>query len=98
MKQMDEVDGEPSVKRDQRMVSTCPNVSEAGVRSQARITNTKRSVRIRVSAIEPSSRSWYSVVKDFSLWVSPLTTSTLPVLEVTTPEIAPAARARARCQ
>src|SRR3546814_3911432 len=62
------------------------------------MTGTNLSVGMRVSATEPSSRSVYSVWSVFSLWVSPLTTSTRPVLDVTTPEIAPAARARARCQ
>ena len=62
------------------------------------MTGTKVSVRMRVSAMEPSSRSVYSVLADFPLWVSPLTTIVRPAGEVTTPEIAPAASARARCQ
>ena len=66
--------------------------------SHARMTGTNLSVRMRVSAMEPSSRSVNSRWSVLSLWVSPLTTSTRPVLERTTPEIAPAARARARCQ
>src|SRR3989344_4796105 len=51
--------------------------------------------RIGEHGVSRSVNSRWSVL---SLWVSPLTTSTRPVLERTTPEIAPAARARARCQ
>ena len=54
-------DGEPSGNNNQRMVSTSPRVGEPGVMSQARMTGTNLSVRMRVSATEPSSRSVYSV-------------------------------------
>src|SRR3989344_1670919 len=80
------------------MVNTSPRVAEPGVMSHARMTGTNLSMRMRVSATEPSSRSVNSRWSVLSLWVSPLTTSTRPALERTTPEIAPAARARARCQ
>src|SRR3546814_1348029 len=83
--------------RGQWMVRTCPSVEELGVRSQARITGTNLSVRIRVSDKVPSSRSRYSTAEDFCLNVSPLTARVRPVGDCTTPEIAPAARASARC-
>jgi hypothetical protein len=53
----------------QRMVSTSPLVGEPGVMSHARMTGTNLSVRMRVSATEPSSRSVYYVWRVFSLWV-----------------------------
>ena len=80
------------------MVRSCPQRGESGVISQARITGTKRSVSTRVSVMEPSSRSVNSVLATLSLWVLPLTTRQRPLGAVTTPEIAPAASDRARCQ
>src|SRR3546814_4714355 len=62
-------DGEPSVKSDQRMVNTSPRVAELGVMSHARMTGTNLSVRVRVSAMEPSSRSVNSRWSVLSLWV-----------------------------
>lgn len=52
---------------DQWMVMMRPSVAESGDRSQARITGTNLSVRMRVSAMEPSSRSRYSVLVFFCL-------------------------------
>ena len=48
------------------MISTSPHVGEPSVKSHARMTGTNLSVRMRVSATEPSSRSVYSVWSVFS--------------------------------
>lgn len=56
-----------SAEWDQWMVMMRPSVAESGDRSQARITGTNLSVRMRVSAMDPSSRSRYSVLVVFCL-------------------------------
>ncbi len=63
----DENSGTRSAGWDQWMVMMRPSVAESGDRSQARITGTNLSVRMRVSAMEPSSRSRYSVLVVFCL-------------------------------